>query len=792
MTPTAKDARSLDGTWWFQMADSPGRMITVPSAWEADSPDKITDGPAIYERTIRLTAHWLRPRAADGRVTLVCDAISFYCKVWVNGHLVGEHTGMWHGFSLDVTRRLSPGENKIRIEVWKPGTTYPVRETLAGFLPDVATTFGGIWQSIRLIWQTPGPGQAGPVVRNANQPALMPHFRGILDWGWNSDRIAPGRTQAQVHTQIRQARALGFNLIKLCLVVPDDVAYEVYESEQMFVWLELPLWQPTVTTALTRLIRAEYEAILARCARFSCIRIISLGCELDAHVPSSLLHELAQLVRRYFPNVLLNDNSGSAEAYGGVRTGLGDFYDYHFYCDPHFFEPLLQKFSRGHDPRKPWIFGEFCDADTGRMMPPASLWWVADELANPRPELMAWRRAVRANDPALTADLARLLPIAHAQATAVRKFVLERVRLHYASGGYVVSGWQDTPITTSGIVDDGGRLKFSPKDWLQFNNDRVLVLTQPPARKWVAGGDRPEPGEPLCLWDDEQRTAQIVIANGGEPTQAQRVDYRWHLDGEPPVRAGVNRPMALASHAHTHLLEITLNAKTPTGSRRVRQATLAVRVRVSDESHARNQKAAAIPARRARAPIVNQWRFFVLPDRTMVLAGLAVGRWHDDTSVTTTRMDRICERIRGGAREVIWLQKDHACTRRLPFWREAIHERAPHDLWRALSLPERGGLDMRFFGIATDLALDTAVVRALLPVDAEVCEVWRRFDARLLTWHAYLIEARIGSGRLFFSTLRFAGGAGAQPDSFATNPLGAWMLAWLSGSQGATTIDHDE
>lgn len=99
---------------------------------------------------------------------------------------------------------------------------------------------------------------------------------------------------------------------------------------------------------------------------------------------------------------------------------------------------------------------------------------------------------------------------------------------------------------------------------------------------------------------------------------------------------------------------------------------------------------------------------------------------------------------------------------------------------------------MRFFGIATDLALDTAVVRALLPVDAEVCEVWRRFDARLLTWHAYLIEARIGSGRLFFSTLRFAGGAGAQPDSFATNPLGAWMLAWLSGSQGATTIDHDE
>ncbi len=42
----------------------------------------------------------------------------------------------------------------LELEVWKPGNRYPMRSSLADFLPDVATTFGGIWQSCHLTSYT--------------------------------------------------------------------------------------------------------------------------------------------------------------------------------------------------------------------------------------------------------------------------------------------------------------------------------------------------------------------------------------------------------------------------------------------------------------------------------------------------------------------------------------------------------------------------------------------------------------------------------------------------------------
>jgi hypothetical protein len=75
--------------------------------------------------------------------------------------------------------------------------------------------------------------------------------------------------------------------------------------------------------------------------------------------------------------------------------------------------------------------------------------------------------------------------------------------------------------------------------------------------------------------------------------------------------------------------------------------------------------------------------------------------------------------------------------------------------------------------VANDLAID-------LPALQAACRpVWRRFDARSLSWAEYLVDVQYGRGRLWVSTLRFEGGLGRQPDGFDTNPLGAWLLAWL-------------
>ena len=83
------------------------------------------------------------------------DAVSYAADVFCNGSLVGRHLGLWTPFAVDLTSALQPGANTLELAVTKPshaltGGAYPMRTTLAGFLPDVATTFGGLWQGARL------------------------------------------------------------------------------------------------------------------------------------------------------------------------------------------------------------------------------------------------------------------------------------------------------------------------------------------------------------------------------------------------------------------------------------------------------------------------------------------------------------------------------------------------------------------------------------------------------------------------------------------------------------------
>ena len=140
----------LDGTWQFDTGVRPPGTIVVPGCWEAQGYPKTLDGPVHYRRTFTLPPGW------DGLPVVVeFDAVSYAVNVRCNGQLVGSHVGLWTPFAVDLSSALLPGANTLELAVTKPcheltGGLYPMRTTLAGFLPDVATTFGGLWQSARL------------------------------------------------------------------------------------------------------------------------------------------------------------------------------------------------------------------------------------------------------------------------------------------------------------------------------------------------------------------------------------------------------------------------------------------------------------------------------------------------------------------------------------------------------------------------------------------------------------------------------------------------------------------
>jgi hypothetical protein len=518
----------------------------------------------------------------------------------------------------------------------------------------------------------------------------------------------------------------------------------------MLLWLELPMWLPNVTPQLRALALSEYRALFERLHHHPSIAILSLGCELNAAADADFLATLSRLANSFFPNALHCDNSGSAEAYGGVATSLSEFYDYHFYTDPHFFQPLVQHFHRTYRAHKPWLYGELCDADTFRdfSLLDSDTWWLTDATVLDRDDFLATRDyAKRLDESGVTDSGAALTEAARHQATEIRKYIIEQVRLKDAAGGYVITGWSDTPITTSGIVDDQRVLKFVGDEWRRFNSDRVLLMERERRRHWI-GGDRPAYKDPFVWRSGEQAEVHLILSNGGDSLGGARLNWRL-MSFTSEVASGDT----LIAAEGGEVREVTVfTARLPMVDRVTELRLIAT---LTDEDH-------------SQIITQNIWKIWIVPSAPEAVFA----------PITYNLTPDLLARARSGETITVWVRDpDLRFTQSLPFWREAIHVFNDHPLWN--SVPQPGFADMRFFSVATDLAIDSKKLNEVLGSDCELRPIWRRFDARQMFWTDYIVEAKVGAGRLLISTLRFAGGLGSQPSGLDANPMGAWMLANL-------------
>jgi hypothetical protein len=104
-----------------------------------------------YRRTIAIPAEW-----AEQRVLLHFGAVDFDCTLWINGGLVGSHTGGSDSFSFDVTEFLKKGQNEIVLGVTDPTDTGEQPRGKQQLSPRGIwyTPVSGIWQT---VWLEPVP-----------------------------------------------------------------------------------------------------------------------------------------------------------------------------------------------------------------------------------------------------------------------------------------------------------------------------------------------------------------------------------------------------------------------------------------------------------------------------------------------------------------------------------------------------------------------------------------------------------------------------------------------------------
>ncbi|MCD0444072.1 hypothetical protein LO763_10600 [Glycomyces sp. A-F 0318] len=144
---------NLNGRWDFA-ADGHDGPITVPFAWESEASGvhRTWLERGTYRRTVTAPSEW------DGsRIVLSFGAVHHHAVVSVDGAVVGEHTGGYESFEIDVTGALRPGaEAVLEVDVTAPADKRAIPHGKQRSLPRddydgvSFTPTSGIWQTVWL------------------------------------------------------------------------------------------------------------------------------------------------------------------------------------------------------------------------------------------------------------------------------------------------------------------------------------------------------------------------------------------------------------------------------------------------------------------------------------------------------------------------------------------------------------------------------------------------------------------------------------------------------------------
>jgi hypothetical protein len=148
---------NLNGVWEFAGApnlNSPPIGRTLAEGVLVPYPiESALSGIMRHEDNMFYRRMFTVPSTWNGRrVKLNFGAVTWETRVWVNGTMVGTHTGGFDAFSFDITPALRAGGNEIIVGAFSPvdGSTFPIgkqRRSPGGIFYTAAS---GIWQTVWL------------------------------------------------------------------------------------------------------------------------------------------------------------------------------------------------------------------------------------------------------------------------------------------------------------------------------------------------------------------------------------------------------------------------------------------------------------------------------------------------------------------------------------------------------------------------------------------------------------------------------------------------------------------
>ncbi len=729
------------------------RSIQVPHSWNLEKSVE-EEGPVLYKTFIEKPVE---------ECWLVFRGVSYAAKVKVDGELTCEHKGIWDAFAVPLRGKAS--HCTVEVEVVKNGgQTYPVPQTLSGFLPYVYQTFGGIFREVELYPQKTNPlldekeHNPSKIVVKGSQIWIEDkpfYMRAALHWGWYPRLGRPNPTIETVRSEIESLKQLGFNSVKFCLWLPPHYYLDLLREVGMQAWIELPLWLPKLSPAHEEEALAEIEKIVRQYRHHPNIIAWTCGCELGHHVGSMFRKRLFNLVFGLTSCPLVRDDSGGSEMYGGDPTEFATFDDFHPYADLHLLPELYQTLRGPTELNRPMLMGEFCDYDTHR------------DLARLQDEHPYWASILpeyNAQGVRWAYDLPKVMgssDFAHEHRESghhqlydssrikngfIRKLGIGGLRQFDGISGYVVTGIADTPVSSSGMFDDWGEPKLSKQQALEWNGDVCVFLLSRRSTPFLFGSNLTGKLDPFTHFVGHR---EHVL--GVHSSITAQLNGLWKLSKDGVVLAHDMIPSTQVEAFQSKvLLKIPMTYEEPG------QYTLEIEFGPT--------KYSAPMTIASKAPLDNPLTVWADEDELWRLEG------SEDFNILPQPMPSSLPSKPG----VLLLSSKGTC--KVPFWRTCAFQ-YPTSLLNSIGLEDNY---YRLLPLSPSTAIDQDWLSSFAgssPIELHM----NRIDT--LTYAENPLLAGIGS-HLFATVLRPQGGVGSDPVLLRLNPSGIQFLRDLSAKLG--------
>ena len=417
------------------------------------------------------------------------------------------------------------------------------------------------------------------------------YIRGALDQDYYPDGICTPPSAAFLEDQFHKAKALGLNLLRCHIKVPDPRYYEVADRLGMLIWTEIPN-VATFTTKSAKRMRDTMQGILDRDQNHPSIVIWTVINEdwgtrlVEDASHRQWLKDTFDWLKQADPTRLVVDNSACHNNFH-VKTDINDYHYYRSMPERRAeWDKLTEEFAGGAD----WTFSPHGDAERkgdeplvvsefgvwGLPNPNALVgksgeepWWM--ETGGTWGEGVAYPHGIEQRFSALSLEQVfgsfdKFITHVQEYQYANLKYEIESMRSHSSIQGYVITELTDVHWEANGLLDMNRNARVFHKRFETINSDIAIV---PLVKHYAA-------------WGGDEYPFEITIATGGNSI-SEIAKLIWSMDGKPQKEIAVAATDALSTSAPKQI-SVTLPV-----SNKNTQCKFVFKLQVGKKILARNQ-----------------------------------------------------------------------------------------------------------------------------------------------------------------------------------------------------------